>query len=76
MGRFGYLVGAWIALGLLLGARPAGAQIVRGWVEQADGVPIFGAFIMLEDSSGVVSSRVLSTESGSYRITAPAPGAY
>ena len=76
MGRFGYLVGAWIALGLLLGARPAGAQIVRGWVEQADGVPIFGAFIMLEDSSGVVSSRVLSTESGSFRITAPAPGAY
>ena len=76
MGRLGYLVGAWIALGLLLGARPAGAQIVRGWVEQADGVPIFGAFIMLEDSSGVVSSRVLSTESGSFRITAPAPGAY
>ena len=76
MGRPGYLVGAWIALGLLLGARPAGAQTVRGWVEQADGVPIFGAFIMLEDSSGVVSRRVLSTESGSYRITAPAPGAY
>jgi hypothetical protein len=76
MGRPGYLVGAWIALGLLLGARPAGAQTVRGWVEQADGEPIFGAFIMLEDSSGVVSRRVLSTESGSYRITAPAPGAY
>ena len=76
MSRAGYLVSAWIALGLLLGARPAGAQTLRGWVEQADGVPISGAFIMLEDSSGVVSSRVLSTESGSYRITAPAPGAY
>jgi hypothetical protein len=35
-----------------------------------------GAFVMLEDSTGVVSSRVLSTDSGSYRIAAPAPGSY
>ena len=69
-------VGTWVALGLLTGAQPVVAQTVRGRVEQADGVPITGAFIMLEDSTGVVSSRVLSTESGSFRITAPAAGSY
>jgi hypothetical protein len=69
-------VGTWITLGLMLGALPAGAQTVRGHVEGADGVPISGAFVMLEDSTGVVSSRVLSTESGSFRIVAPAPGTY
>lgn len=76
MRRPSFRVGTWIALGLLTGAQPVVAQTVRGRVEQADGVPISGAFIMLEDSAGVVSSRVLSTESGSFRITAPAAGSY
>ena len=76
MRRLWYRVSVTVALGLVSGAWPAVAQTVRGLVEQSDGVPIYGAFVMLEDSSGVVSSRVLSTESGSFRITAPAPGAY
>ena len=71
-----FRVGVSTALGLMLGTLPAGAQTVRGYVEQADGVPISGAFVMLEDSTGVVSSRVRSTESGSFRIVAPAPGTY
>jgi hypothetical protein len=69
-------VRTWVALGLLFGAQPVAAQTVRGLVEQADGVPIYGAFIMLEDSSGVVSSRVLSSEFGTFRIAAPAAGSY
>ena len=60
----------------MFGARPADAQTVRGRVEQSDGAAIPGAFVMLEDSSGVVSSRALSTGSGFYRITASAPGTY
>jgi hypothetical protein len=55
---------------------PLEAQTVRGFVEQVDGYPIYGAFVMLEDSTGVVSSRALSTESGAFRITVPAPGRY
>ena len=70
----GFRAAAWIALGLLFGAPPADAQTVRGRVEQSDGGAIYGAFVMLEDSAGVVSSRVLSSESGSYRISAPTPG--
>lgn len=76
MSRPGFLAGAWIALGLMFTAWPAGAQTVRGRVEQSDGGAIPGAFVMLEDSTGVVSSRVLSTDSGSYRIAAPVPGTY
>jgi len=76
MNRLWYRVSATVALGLMFGAWPAGAQTVRGRVEQSDGVPIYGAFVMLEDSSGVLSNRGLSAESGFYRIAAPGPGTY
>ncbi len=71
------VAGAWIALGLALAVRPSAAQtIIRGRVEQTDGRAISGAFIVLEDSAGVVSSRDLSSSSGFYRISVPAPGTY
>ena len=76
MRRPGFRAGAWIALGLMFGAWPAEAQTVRGRVEQSDGDGIPGVFVMLEDSTGVVSRRVLSSDSGSYRIAAPVPGTY
>ena len=60
----------------MFGAWPAEAQTVRGRVEQSDGDGIPGVFVMLEDSTGVVSRRVLSSDSGSYRIAAPVPGTY
>ncbi len=67
---------AWIAVGLLFGVCPAAAQTIRGRVEQTDGRAISGAFIVLEDSAGVVSSRDLSSTAGYYRIPVPAPGVY
>jgi hypothetical protein len=76
MRRPGFRGGVWIALGLMFGAWPAEAQTVRGRVEQSDGDGIPGVFVMLEDSTGVVSRRVLSSDSGSYRIAAPVPGTY
>ncbi len=64
---------------LVLTAWPAAgeAQTVRGTlVEEGTGDPVAGAFIILEDSTGVETSTALTGPAGTWLLNAPRPGVY
>lgn len=55
----------------------AGAQTVRGTVtERTSQGPLVGAVVFLLDAAQTVVARDLTTEAGSYRLTAPRSGVY
>ena len=63
--------------GLVLAARPATAQSVRGvLIDGESGQPIAGAFVVLQDSAGRALSSTLTSSAGTWLLRAPAPGAY
>jgi len=64
-------------LWLATGTAAAVAQTVQGTaIDAANGGPISGAFVVLEDEAGEERARSLTTRSGAYRLSAPGPGAY
>ena len=68
----GWAIVALVALPCL-----ADAQTVRGTVsEKSSSRPMAGAVVFLLDANQSVVARDLTTESGSYRLTAPRSGAY
>ncbi|HEX2190287.1 MAG TPA: carboxypeptidase-like regulatory domain-containing protein [Longimicrobiaceae bacterium] len=65
------------ALALLLLARPASAQAVRGeLVEVETGRPVAGAFVVLLDEAGREVAGSFSDAEGSFFVQAPAAGRY
>jgi hypothetical protein len=64
-------------LGLLGVAVPAGAQTIRGTlVEEGTDLPIPGAFVILEDSTGQALASTLTSAAGTWLLRAPMPGTY
>ena len=63
-------------LALLAAPPELGAQAVRGVVMDAAGAPLSGVLTQLIDTASRVVAQVLSGDRGSYRLRAPAPGAY
>jgi hypothetical protein len=67
-------------LGLALSLTPRGglaAQVVTGAVSDgASGLPVNGAFVVLEDSAGTRADAVLSNSDGAFTLEAPAAGPY
>lgn len=62
---------------LLLGARIAEAQTIRGRVvAKADGAPVGGAIVLLIDTTGHPVATKFAEDSGSFSFVAPAPGRY
>ena len=62
---------------IMLAAAPVAAQGVRGTIaEQASKRPIAGAVVLLLDATNAPVARDLSSESGSFRLSAPQPGVY
>jgi hypothetical protein len=62
---------------LLPGVTSAAAQAIRGMViDSLTGAPVRDALVTLVDDAGVVSARALSLDSGTFAMTAPAPGRY
>lgn len=65
------------ALGAMMLPGVAFAQNVRGTItEQASQRPIAGAVVFLIDSNSAVVARDLTSETGSYRLSAPRAGTY
>ena len=60
----------------LFAGTPVVAQTVTGIVEDASGIPISEAFIVLEDTASRVTARALTGAGGAYYLTAPEPGRY
>jgi hypothetical protein len=64
---------AIIALGALIGVRPASGQVLRGIVRDSTSqLAIAGAVVTTYDSAGRVGRRSLTDERGAYFVTAPA----
>lgn len=61
---------------LLLAARRAAAQSVRGVIVTGDSVPVAGAVVTLLDSLGGVAATVLSDEGGYFDLRAPRRGTW
>ncbi|MEJ2481568.1 MAG: carboxypeptidase-like regulatory domain-containing protein [Gemmatimonadota bacterium] len=74
--RVALVAAGFLAVGLPCRATPAAAQVVAGIVEDSSGVPIAGAFVVLEDSSETVVARTLTRDGGAYRLAAPSAGRY
>ena len=72
--------GAGLLLGLLglLGVSvPTGAQTVRGTlVEEGTDLPIAGAFVILEDSTGQALTSTLTGSAGTWLLRAPTAGTF
>jgi hypothetical protein len=67
----------WLpALILLLGAKAAIAQTVRGAVTAEGDRPLSGVVVILVDPAAREMGRALTNERGEYRLTAPRPGSY
>jgi Carboxypeptidase regulatory-like domain len=70
-------LGALVALAALAGAPGVLAQSVRGQlVDQANGVAISGAFVVLVDQGEREVARGLTDEAGAFLLRAPGPGTY
>ena len=68
---------ALLALSLLLGARAAGAQIVRGdVVEEGSGGPLPGVLVALIAADGRTAVAALTDEEGRFALRAPSAGRY
>ena len=68
---------AMLALAVLLGARAAGAQIVRGdVVEEGSGGPLAGVLVALVAADGSTAVAGLSDEEGRFALRAPRAGRY
>lgn len=66
-----------LVVSALAGAVPLPAQAVRGQlVDQGNGFPIGGAFVVLLDQAGGEVARVLTGPDGTFLLRAPAPGTY
>jgi len=62
---------------LLALAAPLHGQAVRGQlVDQGNGFPIGGAFVVLLDPAGQEAARVLTGPDGTFLLRAPLPGTY
>jgi hypothetical protein len=68
-------LGTGAALALLLVARAALGQTVKGTVVAGDR-PVSGVVVLLVDPSAKEVGRALTNERGEYRLTAPRPGSY
>jgi hypothetical protein len=61
---------------LIIACGAAHAQSVRGIATLPDSSRAAGAIVVASDSSGGVAARALTSETGSYELRLPAPGAY
>jgi hypothetical protein len=61
---------------LLVEATPLGAQLIRGRLNSNSSGPIVGAVVTLLDSTDAQVSRSVSNETGTFTLTASAPGTF
>lgn len=64
------------ALALAISSAPGLGQEVAGRLVSADGSPVSWALVRLVDPAGQDVATSVTTASGSFRLTAPAPGTY
>lgn len=69
---FNYL----LAVALLVVARTADGQLVRGTVRNADSTPVPGAIVVLQRANGAPVARGYARENGFFELKAPGEGRY